>query len=130
MNLLLLPFFVRFSFSMKKYVLFRPPFYISIFALTILSHTEQKFSETKMFFSMENNPNFEMSLSLFDVDAQILEQNCYQYVAVYLVWIWTYKIVDKKALIFSCRSESGNKNGQKTDTVHNQPLCSSLYYIF
>ena len=38
--------FLRFCFSMKKYALFRPHFYMSISVLTRQSHTGQKFSET------------------------------------------------------------------------------------
>ena len=39
--------FVRFFFSMKKYVPFRPHFYMSISALSRLSHTRPKYFEQK-----------------------------------------------------------------------------------
>ena len=47
---LLLSVFVRFFFSVKKYVLIRLHFYMPISALTKLSHAGQKFSEKKTFF--------------------------------------------------------------------------------
>ena len=40
-------------------------------------------------------------------------QNFYQYIAVYLVLIWTYKNADEKAQTFSRRSKNVEKNGQK-----------------
>ena len=41
--------FLRNCFSVKKYELFPPYFYMSISALTRQSHTGQKFSEKKFF---------------------------------------------------------------------------------
>ena len=39
------PFFLRFCFSVKKYALLHPHFYMSVSALTRQSNTEQKLSE-------------------------------------------------------------------------------------
>ena len=41
--------FLRLCFSVKKYTIFYPHFYMSISALTSQSHTGQKFSEKKFF---------------------------------------------------------------------------------
>ena len=43
----LLPVFLRFRFSVKKYAIFHPHFYVYICAQTRQSHTGQKFSEKK-----------------------------------------------------------------------------------
>ena len=51
---------------------------------------------------------------------KIFAQNFYQYVTVYIVRIWNYKIAGEKAHSFSRRSKKVKKadeNGRKTDTV-------------
>ena len=97
--------FVRFFFSMKKFVPFRPHFHMSISALSRLSHTRPKYFEQK-----KNckgvQPYFEISLLL------VHTQNFYQHITFYLVRIWTNKNVDEKGHTFSWISKNG-KNGQK-----------------
>ena len=66
---------------------------MSISALTRLSHTGQKFSETNVL--LMGTALFEISLSLFM--HKIFEQNFHLFVTVYLVRIWTYKNADEKA---------------------------------
>ena len=80
---------------MKKYVLFRPQLYMSISALTRLSHAGQRFSEKK----------FCEGLQLY---SPIIKYRCrhsytiifYHYLAVYLVRIWTYKNSDEKRILY------------------------------
>ena len=55
--------FLRFCFSVNKYVLFHPHFCMSISALTKLSHTGQKLSER--IFRKGIQPYFEISLLSF-----------------------------------------------------------------
>ena len=64
--------FVRFFFSTKKYILFRPHVYIPISALTRLSHTGQK-CVTALFCNNVHTQNF------------------YEHVTVCLVQKWTYR---------------------------------------
>ena len=72
-NLKVYLFSIRFSsasarvfFSMKKYVIFRPHFCMSIPELTKLSHSGQKFSEKKKkSVCIGIQPYFEISLSWF-----------------------------------------------------------------
>ena len=90
-------FFLRFCFSLNKYVLFYPHFYMSISALTKQSHTGQKLSKKN--FCKGVQPYFKISLSSFI--HKIFEQNFNQYVTVYLVGIWTYKNAYEIAHTFS-----------------------------
>ena len=85
---------------------FRPHFYMFISALTRLSHTGQKFSES--IFGEGVQLCFEISF---------FEQNFYLYVKVYLVRIWTYKNAEEKARTFS-----RSKNLKKKADV-NRILC-------
>ena len=105
--------FLRFCFSVNKYVLFHPHFYMSISALTKLSHIGQKLSEK--IFCKGAQPYFKISLLSFM--HKIFEQSFYQYITVYLVRIWTYKNADEKSHTFSRRCKNVKKNGRKTDTV-------------
>ena len=88
--------FLHFCFFMKKYVHFRPHFYMFKFALAIVSHSEQKFSEKSFYKGVV--PCFQISLSW--LIHKIFEQNFYRNIAVYLVRMWTYKNADEKALTF------------------------------
>ena len=116
-----LPFlsiFLRFCFSVKKYAIFYPHFYMFISALTRQLHTGQKFSEK--FFCKGVQLCFEISLLSFI--HKIFEQNFYLYITVYLVQMLTYKNADEKARTFSRRS----KNGRKTDRL----LCIFTLSLF
>ena len=79
-------------FSMKNYVVFSSAFLYVHIALTKLSHTGQKFSQS--IFGKGVQLCFEISF---------FEQNfyLYSYVTIYLVRIWTYKNAEEKARTFS-----------------------------
>ena len=109
-------FFLRFYFSVNKYVLFHLHVYMPISALTKLSHTGQKLSE-KMFLRRVQ-PYFEIIfLSFID---KIFEQNFYQYITVHSVRIWTHKNVDEKA--HTCTRRSKNAK-ERTKTDEKRILC-------
>ena len=110
------PFFLRFCFSLTKYALFHPHFYVSISALTRQSHTGQKLSEK--IFCKGVRRYFEISLLSFI--HKIFEQNFYLNITVYLVRIWTYKNADEKAHTFSRRSKNVKK---RTKTYEKRILC-------
>ena len=106
------PFFVRFCFSLTKYPLFHPHFYVSISALTRQSHTGQKFSEKNFFKGVQ----LYFEISLLSFIQKIFEQNLYLYITVYLVRIWTYKNAEWKSAYFFKEKQKRKKNRRK----HNE----------
>ena len=115
--------FLRFCFSLTKYALFHPHFYVSISALTRQSHTGQKFSE-KIFCK---GVQLYFEISLFSFIHKIFEQNFYLYITVYLVRIWTYKKGDEKAHTLSRRSKNVKK---RTKTYEKRILCKFTFTVF
>ena len=117
-------FFLRFCFSVKKYAIFHPHFYMSISALTRQSHTGQNFSE-KNFLLEGVQLYFEISLLSFT--HKIFEQKFYLYITVYLEQIWTYKNADEKVHTFSRRSKNVKK---RTKTDEKRTLCKFTFRGF
>ena len=101
--------FLRVCFSVKKYALFHPHFYMSISALTRQSYTGQKFSK-KIFFV--KGCSSILNYRYYRSYTNIFEQTFYLYITVYLVRIRTYKNADEKD-----HTSGRSKNGRKTDTV-------------
>ena len=114
--------FLRFCFSLTKYALFHPHFYVPISAPTRQSHTEQKFSEKKIFKGVQ----LYFEILLLSFIHKIFEQNFYLYITVYLVRIWTvtYKNADEKAHTFSRRSKNVKK---RTKTYEKRILCKFTF---
>ena len=100
--------FLRFCFSVKKYALFNPHFYMFLSTLTRLPHTGQKF--------FVKGYSFILKISLCVVHTQNFYTK-FLYVTVYFVRIWAYKNADEKAHTFSRRSEKVKKTDEK------QKLC-------
>ena len=86
--------------------------YVYIHANQTVTYTGQKFSEQN--FRKVVQPNFEIPPS--PLICKIFEQNFHQYLAVYLVQIWTHKNADEKPGSFSWRSKNVKKRA-KMDTV-------------
>ena len=108
--------FVHFFFSIKKYV-----FFSSTFANALIRTNQTTTCWTKVFrkknFFKGVQHYFEITLLSFIYKFFI----DIQYVTVYFVRVWTYKVADKKKHTFSRRSKKRkkitDKNGRKTDTV-------------
>ena len=101
--------FLRFCFSLKKYALFHPHFYKYISTLSRLLYIDKNFVPKFCVWTIR---------AIFLNKAVTLGKKSFwttfvQYVTVWLVRIWTYKIADEKGHICSRRSKNVKKNGQK-----------------
>ena len=96
--------FLGFCLSSKKYALFLPHFFKSIFALSSLLHYDKN----------------SVQKAIFQNRAVLLYEKCFrktfvQYVTVWLVRIWTYKNADEKSIVF--HEEKTHKRERKADTA-------------
>ena len=103
--------FGRLFFSIKKYALFRPHFYMSISALTRVSHSGQKLSENIICKGVQLC--FKMSL---------FQPNYYHYETFYLLENELIKMGTKKSILFKeprtyFFTNQKCKKGQKTNAV-------------
>ena len=114
--------FFRFCFSLKKYALFHPHFYKSIYALRRLLYIDKNF--VRKFCVWTIRAVFRnRAVPLYK---KIFRKTFVQYVTVWLVRIWTHKNADEKAHTLSRRRKNVKK---RTKTYEKRILCKITFSI-